>query len=340
VRAVLTLGLYPPHHPGMDRRRFLLTSLAGALAAPRAANAQQPTTIPRLCYLAYAPSRQHDGAFLQSLRDLGYAEGRNLTIDFLSADGRFERFPALAGECVRLKADVIVAHTTPGALAAKKATGTIPIVSGPTGDPVGTGIVASLARPGGNVTGLTQMGPGLSAKRLELLKQAVPGLSRVSVLANLSDPIAAPQVQEMESAARSLDVRLRVRAVRNPEQLPGAFEAAAKERDEGLLTTIETVFLVHHARVLELAAKHGLPAMYPYREFADAGGMMSYGPNRLALYRRLAVYVDKILKGAKPADMPVEQPTEFELVINLKTARTLGLTIPSSLLLRADQVIE
>jgi ABC-type uncharacterized transport system substrate-binding protein len=217
---------------------------------------------------------------------------------------------------------------------------TIPIVSGPTGDPVGTGIVASFARPGGNVTGLTQMSPGLSAKRLELLKQAVPGVSRVSVFANLSDPIAAPQVQEMEAAARSLGVRLRVRAVRNPEQLPGAFEAAAKERDERLLTTIETVFLVHRARVLELAAKHGLPAMYPYREFADAGGMMSYGPNRLALYRRLAVYVDKMLKGAKPADMPVEQPTEFELVINLKTAKALGLTIPLSLLARADQVID
>jgi putative ABC transport system substrate-binding protein len=323
----------------MDRRVFL-AGAAALFAAPLAADAQQSTTIPRLCYLTYVPSRPHDGAFLQSLRDLGYAEGRNLTIHFLSADGRFERFSALAVECVRLKADVIVALTTPGALAAKKATSTFPIVSGPSGDPVGTEIVASLARPGGNVTGLTQMSPGLSAKRLELLKQAVPRVSRVSVLANLSDPIAAPQVQEMEAAARSLDVRLRVRAVQTPEQLPAAFEAAAKERDEGLLTTIESVFLVHRARVLELAAKHGLPAMYPYREFTDAGGMMSYGPNRLALYRRMAVYVDKILKGAKPADMPVEQPTEFELVINLKAAKALGLTIPHSLLLRADQVIE
>jgi ABC-type uncharacterized transport system substrate-binding protein len=323
----------------MDRRVFL-AGAAALFAAPLAADAQQSTTIPRLCYLAYVPSRPHDGAFLQSLRDLGYAEGRNLTIHFLSADGRFERFSALAVECVRLKADVIVALTTPGALAAKKATSTFPIVSGPSGDPVGTEIVASLARPGGNVTGLTQMSPGLSAKRLELLKQAVPRVSRVSVLANLSDPIAAPQVQEMEAAARSLDVRLRVRAVQTPEQLPAAFEAAAKERDEGLLTTIESVFLVHRARVLELAAKHGLPAMYPYREFTDAGGMMSYGPNRLALYRRMAVYVDKILKGAKPADMLVEQPTEFELVINLKAAKALGLTIPHSLLLRADQVIE
>jgi putative ABC transport system substrate-binding protein len=323
----------------IDRRTFLAGTGAVLLAAPLAAEAQPLMTSPRLCYLAYVPSRAHDSAFLQSLRDLGYAEGRNLTVDFLSADGRFERFPALAIECVRLKADVIVALTTPGALAAKKATSTIPIVSGPTGDPVGTGIVASLARPGGNVTGLTQMSPGLSAKRLELLKQAVPRVSRVSALANLSDPIAAAQVQEMEAAARSLDVRLRVRDVRTPEQLPGAFQAAVKERDEGLLTTIETVFLVHRARVLELAAKHGLPGMYPYREFADAGGLMSYGPNRLALYRRMAAYVDKILKGAKPADMPVEQPTEFELVINLKTAKALGLTIPPSLLGRADEVI-
>jgi putative ABC transport system substrate-binding protein len=323
----------------MRRRAFLCGSIV-ALAAPLAAEAQQTAPIPRLCYLAYEPSRPHDGAFLGSLRDLGYAEGRNLTIDSLSADGRFERLPALAAECVRLKPNVIVALTTPGALAAKKATSTIPIVSGPTGDPVGTGIVASLARPGGNVTGLTQMSPGLTAKRLELLKQAVPGISRVSVLVNLSDPIATPQVREMDALARSLGVQLRVRDVRNPEHLPGAFAAAANERDEGLLTTIETIFLVHRARVLELAAKHNLPAMYPCREIADAGGMMSYGPNRLALYRRMAVYVDKILKDAKPADLPVEQPTEFELVINLKTAKALGLTIPPSLLLRADQVIE
>lgn len=325
--------------------RLTVTRLATAVtlllpAAPLAADAQQAATIPRLCYLAYTPSRPHDGAFLQSLRDLGYVEGRNLTIDFLSADGRFERFPALAAECVRLKADVIVVLTTPGALAAKKATSTIPIVSGPTGDPVGMGIVASLARPGGNVTGLTQMSSGLSAKRLEFLKQAVPAISRVSVLANLSDPIAGSQVREMEAAAPSLGVQLRVRAVRTPDELPGAFAAVVRDRDEGLLTTIESIFVVHRARIVELAAKHGLPLMSPYREVAEGGGMMSYGPNRLALYRRMAVYVDRILKGTRPADMPVEQPTELELVINLKTATALGLTIPPSLLFRAQHVIE
>jgi putative ABC transport system substrate-binding protein len=318
----------------------LVTGVALLLsAAPFAADAQVPRS-PRLCYLAYAPSAPHDGAFLQSLRNLGYAEGRDLTIHFLSAAGRFDRFPALADECVRLDPDVIVALTTPGALAAKKATSKIPIVSGPTGDPVGTGIVASLARPGGNVTGVTQMSLGLSAKRLELLKEAVPRLHRVSILANLSDPIAGSQVRELETAARSRGMQLRVRDVRNPEQLQSAFSTAAEEHDEGVMTTIETIFLVHRARIVELATKHRLPVMSPYREVADAGALMSYGPNRLALYRRMAVFVDKILKGAKPADLPVEQPTEFEFVVNLKAAKALGLTIPQSILLRADHVIE
>jgi putative ABC transport system substrate-binding protein len=210
----------------MNRRAFTGTLTGGLLAAPLAAEAQQAATIPRLCYLAYTPSRPHDGAFLQSLRDLGYAEGRNLAIDFLSADGRFERFPALAVECVRLKANVIVALTTPGALAAKKATSTIPIVSEPTGDPVGTGIVASLARPGGNVTGLTQISPGLSAKRLGLLKQAVPGVTRVSVLANLSDPIAAPQVQRWKPR-RVLSM---CGCGSAPSEIPNSFRARSRLR--------------------------------------------------------------------------------------------------------------
>ena len=267
-------------------------------------------------------------------------EGRNLTIDFRSAAGRVDRFPALASECVRRHADVIVALTTPGALAAKKATNTTPIVSCCPGDPVGTGIVASLARPNGNVTGLTAMSSGLSAKRLQLLKEAVPLLSKVSILANLSDSIAELQVRELETTARSLGVQARVRDVRNLEQLQAAFSTAAKEHDDGIVTTIETIFIAHRARIVELAANHRLPVMSPYREVAEAGGMMSYGPNRLALYRRMAVYVDKILKGAKPAELPMEQPTEFELVINLKTAKDLGLMISRSVLLRADQIIE
>ena len=323
----------------MDRRTFLSTLTGGLLAAPLAATAQQGAKISRLCYLALSPHTSYD-AFLQGLRDLGYADGRNLVIDYLSADARFDRFPALAAECVRLKADIIVAVTTPGALAAKKATTTIPIVSPATGDPVATGIVASLARPGGNVTGLSLMGPGLSGKRLALLKETVPGISRAAVLANFADPIAAPQVNDMENTARGIGIHLRTYDVRTPEELPGAFAAAARDGAEGILATIESIFLGQRTRVVELAVRHRLPAVYPYREFVDAGGLMAYGPNVPRVFQRAATYVDKILKGAKPGDLPIEQPTKFELVINLKTAKTLGLTIPPSLLQRADQVIE
>jgi putative ABC transport system substrate-binding protein len=312
-------------------------------ATPLAAEAlQPPSTMPRLCYLAPYPAGQQTGykPFLQGLRDLGHVEGRNLAIDYLSVDGRFERFEVLAAQCVHLKADIIVAVTTAGALAAKKATTTIPIVSPATGDPVATGIVASLPRPGGNVTGLSLVGPGLSSKRLELLKGAVPGLTKAAVLANFADPIAAPQVKDMESAARAFGIQLQVRDVRTPKELPDTFAAAVREGAQGVLTTIESIFLNHRAQIVELATRYRLPAVYPYRQFAEAGGLMAYGPDVASLFRRAATYVDKILKGAKPADLPVEQPTTFELVINMKTARAHGLTIPQSLLARADQVIE
>jgi len=225
-------------------------------------------------------------------------------------------------------------------LAAKKATSTLPIVSPATGDPVATAVVASLARPGGNVTGLSLMGPGLSGKRLALLKETVPGISRAAVLANLADPIAAPQVNDMETAARMLGIHLRTYDVRTPEEFPGAFTAAARDGAEGVLVTIESIFLGQRTRVVELAARHRLPAVYPYREFVDAGGLMAYGPNVASVFQRAATYVDKILKGAKPGDLPVEQPTKFELLINMKTAKTLGLTIPPALLLQVDKVIE
>ncbi len=325
----------------MDRRTFLSTLTGGLLAAPLAAEAQ-PARVPRLCVLA-ADSRSSQArynAFVQGLRDLGYVDGRTITIDFLSADGQYERFPALAAECVRLKPDIIVAYTTPGSLAAKRATNTIPVVMGPIGDPVGTGIVASLARPGGNVTGQTLMATGLSSKRLQLLKETAPGVSRVVVLSHLTDPIAAVQVQEMERAASPMGLRLQNQRVRSPDDFPAAFSAAAQDGAQGLLTTIETFFIIHRARVIELAATHRLPAMYSVRDFVDSGGLMSYGANVINLYRQTSVYVDKILKGAKPADLPVEEPTTFEFVINLKTAKALGLTIPPSLLQRADQVIE
>ena len=326
----------------MDRRRFLLTSLAGVLAAPRAA-AAQPSRVPRLCFLALYPDSERPAlyrGFIEGLHELGYDPGRNVAIEYLSADGRFDRFPALAADCVALKADVIVVQTTPGALAAKKATRTIPIVSGSSGDPVATGLVDSLARPGGNVTGLSNLGPGLSAKRLELLREVVPAISRATVLANGGDVIAAAQIKEIERAAHLLGIKLRVRDVRTSRELPAAFASASRDGDEGLLTTIESLFATHRTQVVELAGRHRLPAVYPFREFVESGGLLSYGPDIGSLYRRAAAYVDKILKGAKPGDLPVEQPTKFELVINLKTAKALGLTIPPSLLARADQVIE
>jgi putative ABC transport system substrate-binding protein len=312
-------------------------------ALPLATEAQPAGRIPRLCFLTFDPGTPQSSRFnpfFQGLRDLGYVDGQTITIDYLSADGRGERFAALAVDCLRLKADIIVVTTTPAAQAAKNATRTIPIVMGPLGDPVGTGLVASLARPGGNVTGLTLMASGLAAKRLELLKEIVPRLSRVLVLSYLVDPIAAPQVKELESAAHSLGVKLLVRDIRTADDLPAAFDAGARERAEGLLTTAESIFVVQRKRVVQLAAQHRLPGMYPYRDMVEVGGLMSYGPNIADLNRRAATYVDKVLKGTKPADLPVEQPTKFEFVINSRTAKALGRTIPPVLLLRADQVIE
>ena len=325
----------------MDRRAFLSALTGSLLAAPLAAEAQPVGKIPRLCFLELSPglSRSVYSPFFQGLRDLGYVDGQTITIDYLSADGQAERFPALAADCVRLKADIVVASTTLAAQAAKKATRTIPIVMNGLGDPVAAGLVASLARPEGNVTGVSMMSPGLAAKRLELLKEALPRLSRVLVLSDLGDSIAAPQLRELEHAAHSLGVTLLVRDIRSADDLPAAFDAGAKKHAEGLLTTAETRLSFYRNRALELAARHRLPGMYPYRVWVDAGGLMafiSYTPN---LQARTAYYVDRILKGAKPGDLPVEQPTKFELVINLKTAKALGLTIPPSLLQRADQVI-
>ena len=325
----------------MERRAFIGTLAGGLLAAPLAA-VQPAGKIPRLCFLAFSPDlpRSVYSPFFQGLRDLGYVDGQTITIDYLSPDGQVERFPTLAAECVRLKADIVVASTTQAAQAAKKATRTIPIVMHALGDPVATGLVGSLARPGGNVTGVSMVSPGLAAKRLELLKEVLPRLSRVLVLSDLGDSVAAPQLRELEHAAHSLGVKLLIRDIRSVDDLPAAFDAGARERAEGLLTTAETLLAVHHKRVVELAARQRLPGMYPYRRAVDAGGLIAYISYTANLQARTAYYVDKILKGAKPADLPVEQPTKFELVINLKTAKALGLTIPPSLLQRADQVIE
>jgi putative ABC transport system substrate-binding protein len=327
----------------IHRRTFLAGTGAVFFAAPLAAEAQPAKKLPRLCFLTFDPGTTQSNRFtpfFRRLRDLGYVEGQTITIDYLSADGHGERFPALAVECLRLKADIIVVTTTPAAQAAKNATRTIPIVMHMLGDPVATGLVASLARPGENVTGVTIMASGLSAKRLEILKAAVPRLSRVLVLSYLVDPIAAPQVRELESAARSLGVKLLVQDVRTGDDLPAAFDAGARWHADGLLTTAESILVVQRKRIVDLANQHRLPALYPYRTVVDSGGLMAYDSFTPDLQARTATYVDRILKGENPSQLPVEQPTKFELVINLKTAKALGLTIPPSLLGRADEVIQ
>jgi putative ABC transport system substrate-binding protein len=313
----------------MDRRAFISGITGGLLVAPLAVGAQ-PGKIPRLCFLTFDPGTPQSSrfdAFFQGLRDLGYVDGQTITIDYLSAaTSQAAGFPALATECLRVKADIIVVTTTPAAQAAKHATHTIPIVMHSLGDPMATGLVASLARPGGNVTGTTLMASGLAAKRLGLLKEIVPRISRVLVLSYLVDPVAAPQVKELESAAHSLGVKLLVRDIRTPDDLSAAFDAGAREHAEGVLTTAESIFVAQRNQVVQLAAQHRLPGMYPYKLMVDAGGLMAYDSYTSDLQRRVAAFVDKILKGAKPADLPVEQPTKVELVINLKAAKALGLT--------------
>jgi putative ABC transport system substrate-binding protein len=325
----------------MRRREFI--TLLGATAWTLAAHAQTAGRVPRLCFLTFDPGTAQSNRFkpfFQGLRELGYVDGQTITIDYLSADGQGERFPALAAECLRLKADIIVVTSTPAAQAAKNVTRTIPIVLHPLGDPVATGLVASLARPGGNITGQTQMASGLAAKRLALLREAVPTISRVLVLSYLVDPIAPPQVKELTSAAASLGVKLLVRDIRTAEDLAAAFDAGAREGAEGLLTTAESIFVAERERVVKLAAQHRLPGLYPYKLMVEAGGLLAYDSYTSDLQARTALYVDRILKGANPSDLPIEQATKFELVINLKTAKALGIAIPPSLLASADDLIE
>jgi ABC-type uncharacterized transport system substrate-binding protein len=329
----------------VKRREFIALGSSAALVWPlTAARAQQSKKSPRLCFLTFDPgtleSTKRFKSFFEALRDLGYVNGQTINIDYLSADGQGERFPDLAADCVRLKADIIVVTTTPAAKAAKAATGSIPIVMYALGDPVATGLVASLNRPGGNVTGLTLMASGLAAKRLELLKEAVPKISRVLVLSYRVDPIAAPQLKELEAASATLGVKLLVYDIRTADDIPVAFDAGAREGVEGVLTTVESIFAAEGKRVAQLALEHKLPGLYPYRSMVEAGGLMAFDSYTPSFQARTAIYVDKILKGVNPSDLPVEQPTKFELFINMSTARTLGLSIPSSLIVRADEMIE
>jgi putative ABC transport system substrate-binding protein len=327
------------------RLAFTTTVALVGLFSPVAAEAQQAAKIARIGYLAgnLAAASQNVAAFRQGLRDLGYVEGRSVVIEYRDAEGRLERFPALAAELVALKVDVIVASGTLAALAAKQATRTLPIVFSPAGDPVGSGLVTSLARPGGNVTGLSAFAPELVGKRLEQLTQAVPGVRRVAFLwqpGGLGERTEKDILKAAQVAAVTLGVRLQLVEARGPADFDRAFSDMTRARAGALTVLTSNMFVTERRRLVDLAAKNRLPAVYNVREFVDAGGLMAYGPNLADLYRRAATYVDKILNGAKPGDLPVEQPTKFELVINLKTAKALGLTIPQSLLGRADQVIQ
>ena len=318
----------------MTTRRAFIGTLAGSLlAAPLLAEAQAIPRIGLLGDLPWDPLRQ-------GLRDLGYTEGKNVLFEDRRSGGRNERWTELAEELVRLKVQVIVTSGTPAALAAKRATTAIPIVMAVTGDPLSTGLVASLARPGGNVTGLTQLGAGLAAKRLELLKELVPSLSRVAFLWNPANPDQKSHFNEAQAGAQLLGVVLQSVEVRSGEQLDRVFDAMLRERPSALLMTADAVHQLRIDWIIAFASKNRLPVMYQLKENVERGGLISYGAVHADLVRRAAIYVDKILKGAKPADLPVEQPTKFELVINLKTAKALNLTIPQSLLLRADEVIK
>jgi putative ABC transport system substrate-binding protein len=321
---------------------LLITLTLGVLLTSLAADAQQPVKVPRIGFLANSPPslapRGYE-AFWQGLRELGYVDGQNIAIEYRFAGGHFERFPNFAAELVRLKVDVIVAVVSPAAQAAQAATKTIPIVTVTHADPVGSGLVASLARPGANITGLTSVVIELIAKQLELLKEAVPKVSRVAVISNPANQLVPLQLREADSDARVWGVELQILEARGPNELDRAFAAMTRERIGALLVLGDPLFFQHRTRIADLAAKRRLPAMAWMREFVEAGGLMAYGASIPDLFRRAATYVDKILEGAKPADLPVEQPTKFELVINLKTAKTLGLTIPQSVLMRADEVL-
>jgi putative tryptophan/tyrosine transport system substrate-binding protein len=330
----------------MSSSSFVLVVVVvlGLLSVPCAVTAQgaksgQPARIGRLSPNSAESDAPGLDAFRQGLRDLGWVEGQDFALETRFAEGNPERLPALAAQLVRQRVDLILAGSTPGTLAAKQATSTVPIVMVTTGDPVGSGLVVSLAQPGGNVTGLTSLGQELSAKRLELLKEAVPGVARVAVLTSPGSPYTGPFLSERTRLVQALGVQLHVVEAGDPTQFEQAFAEMARARAGALMVFTDVMFISYRRRLVELAAQSRLPAMYPEREFVSAGGLMFYGASLVDMYYHAAVYVDKILKGTKPADLPVEQPTKLELVINLKTANALGLTIPPSILFQADEVI-
>ena len=311
----------------------------GLLAAPLVVEAQQAGRVWRIGLISVASRKEH-AAFFDRLRELGYVEGGTLAVERRYSEGLVERFPEFAGELVRLKVDVIIVDTTPAALAVKRATSTIPVVFPTAIDPVGAGVVASLARPGANITGLTTQAPDVVAKRLQLLKEVVPRLSRVAVLWNPANPANARAWTEALDAARALRLTLQSEEVRGPTDFERVFAIMAHEHPRGFLLITDGLTLQHAQQIVDFVTRNKIPSMFDHPELVVAGALMGYGPSVSDLWRRAASYVDKILKGAKPADLPIEQPTKFELVINLKTAKALGLTIPQSVLQRADEIIQ
>ncbi len=325
----------------IDRRAFLGLAAVGVVAAPAGTHAQQPGKAHRIGFLSLQPGPgATTEAFRQALRELGYVEGRTITIEYRWAAAKEKRLPELAAELVRLKVDVIVAAGTPSVEAAKGATSTIPIVMAVVADPVGSGLVSGLGRPGGNVTGLTLLSTELAGKRLQLLRELVPKATRVAVLAYRGTPATRLFLEQMRAAAQQMGVALVVQEVSEAEGLPGAVAAMHRDGAQALIVQFSPLSNNNAQRIVELAAQHRMPAMYDVRGFAELGGLLAYGPSVTEMFRRAALYVDRILKGAKPADLPLEQPTKFELVINMKAARALGVTIPQPLLSRADEIIQ
>jgi putative tryptophan/tyrosine transport system substrate-binding protein len=326
----------------MKRREFLLLGGGAAVVWPLAAKAQQTGNLPTVGFLgATTPSAQSQwtAAFVQRLRELGWIEGRTIAVEYRWSEGRIERAAEIVAEFVQRKVDVIVTSGTGMVLAAKQATSVIPIIFAATGDPVGTGLVTSLARPGGNVTGLSNQVPDLVGKRLELLREVVPGLGRMALLANVGNPVAILEIDQIQALARTIALEVIPLEIRRGEDIVPAFEAL-KDHAEALYVVIDALTNTHRVRINTLALAERLPTMHAIREGVEGGGLMSYGPNLPDLFRRAADYVDKILRGSKPADIPVEQPTKFDFVINLTTAKALSLEIPPTLLARADEVIE
>jgi len=326
----------------MRRREFIITLLGGvAVTWPLAANAQSKT--PRIGFMGNSTAALEANlvdAFREGLREHGYEEGRNIVIEYRWADGKYERFPALVAELIAGNVEVIVTAGTPAALAMKKATTTVPLVMVAVGDPVGTGLVPSLARPGANLTGLSSVAPDLEGKRLQLLREVVPALSHVAMFINSLNPFHVSSMRQARAAAQTMGIKLQLHDIRKSEDLDDAFAAIRKERPDAVLILADRVFLHNRERMIDFTKEQRLPNVNAYKELVEVGGLMSYGPSYEDMHKRAAIYVDKILKGAKPADLPIEQPSKFTFIVNLKAAKALGVTVPSQLLGLADELID